>query len=183
MELRSLIRLVPDFPKPGILFRDMTPLLQDPTGFRVAIEQLAAGTSSMGSLDYIVGIESRGFILGAALARHLGLGFVPVRKPGKLPPPVLSQSYSLEYGQDQLQLHAHALRPGERVLIVDDLIATGGTAAATAALVAQTGAEVGGFAFLIELAFLPGCKALPQGIPAHVLMVEGDPGSGSQESE
>ncbi|MEN9203124.1 MAG: adenine phosphoribosyltransferase [Thermostichus sp. DG_1_6_bins_120] len=172
MDLRSLIRLVPDFPKPGILFRDMTPLLQDPTGFRVAIEQLAAGTASMGSLDYVVGIESRGFILGAALARHLGLGFVPVRKPGKLPPPVLSQSYSLEYGQDQLQLRAQALHPGERVLIVDDLIATGGTAAATAQLVAQTGAEVGGFAFLIELAFLSGCRALPAGIPTHVLMVE-----------
>lgn len=174
MDLRALIRLVPDFPRPGILFRDMTPLLQDPAGFRAAIEQLVAGTTGMGSLDYVVGIESRGFILGAALAQHLGLGFVPVRKPGKLPPPVLSQTYSLEYGQDQLQLHAHALRPGERVLIVDDVIATGGTAAATAQLVAQSGAEVGGFAFLIELAFLSGCKALPPGIPAHVVMVEHD---------
>jgi adenine phosphoribosyltransferase len=94
MDLRPLVRLVPDFPKPGILFRDITPLLQNPAGFRAAIEQLAAGTATMGSLDYVVGIESRGFILGAALAQHLGLGFVPVRKPGKLPPPVLSQSYT-----------------------------------------------------------------------------------------
>ncbi len=172
MDLRAFIRLVPDFPKPGILFRDMTPLLQDPAGFRAAIEQLAAGTAAMGSLDYVVGIESRGFILGAALAKHLGLGFVPVRKPGKLPPPVLSQIYSLEYGQDELQLHAHSLRPGDRVLIVDDVIATGGTAAATAQLVAQSGAEVGGFAFLIELAFLSGRKLLPPEIPTHVVMVD-----------
>jgi adenine phosphoribosyltransferase len=172
MDLRPLVRLVPDFPKPGILFRDITPLLQNPAGFRAAIEQLAAGTATMGSLDYVVGIESRGFILGAALAQHLGLGFVPVRKRGKLPPPVLSQTYTLEYGQDELQLQAHALHPGNRVVIVDDVLATGGTAAATAELVAQSGAQVGGFAFLIELAFLSGRKLLPPQIPTHVLMVE-----------
>lgn len=169
MDIRSLIRDVPDFPKAGILFRDITPLLQHPQGFRTTIETLAQKFTDQ-SIDYVLGIESRGFILGATLAHHLGKGFVPVRKPGKLPPRVLSQSYDLEYGTDQLEIREGTFQPGDRVVIIDDLIATGGTAKAAAELVRQAGGELCGFGFVIELAFLEGRKLLPQA-PIHSLIV------------
>ncbi len=169
MDLRSLIRDVPDFPKQGILFRDITPLLQDPEGLKAAVHQLAQCVASE-RIDYVVGIESRGFIFGVPLAFHLEVGFIPVRKPNKLPPPVYSESYSLEYGTDSLEIREHIFKPGERVLIVDDLIATGGTAAATINLVQKAGAEVVGIGFLIELTFLKGRNHLPPGIPVHTLI-------------
>lgn len=169
MDIRSLIRDVPDFPKPGILFRDITPLLQDPQGFHTTIATLAERFADQ-SVDYILGIESRGFILGAPLAHHMGKGFVPVRKPGKLPPRVLSQSYELEYGTDRLEIREGTFQAGDRVAIVDDLIATGGTARATAELVRQAGGELCGYGFVIELAFLKGRDLLPQ-VPIHSLII------------
>lgn len=169
MDIRSLIRDVPDFPKPGILFRDITPLLQHPQGFRHTIESLAQKFSDQ-SLDYVLGIESRGFILGATLAHHLGKGFVPVRKPGKLPPQVLRQSYELEYGTDQLEVREGIFQPGDRVVIIDDLIATGGTAQAAGQLVQRAGAKLCGFGFVIELSFLGGRQMLPE-VPVHSLVV------------
>lgn len=162
MDLKSLIRDIPDFPKPGILFRDITTLLRDPVGFRYTIDCLAQKfTNAQLSAEYIVGMESRGFIIGAALAYQLGVGFIPVRKPGKLPCTVHSVEYELEYGMDRLEVHQDALQPGAKVLIVDDLIATGGTASATAKLVQQIGCELLGFGFIIELRDLQGRKQLP----------------------
>jgi len=169
MDIRSLIRDVPDFPKPGILFRDITPLLQHPHGFQATITTLADRFADQ-SVDYILGIESRGFILGATLAHHMGKGFVPVRKPGKLPPKVLSQTYDLEYGTDQLEIREGTFQSGDRVVIIDDLIATGGTAKAAAELVQQAGGELCGYGFVIELAFLKGRDLLPQA-PIHSLIV------------
>jgi adenine phosphoribosyltransferase len=161
MDLKSLIRDIPDFPKPGILFRDVTTLLRDPDGLRYTIDMMAERVSDF-SVDYIVGMESRGFIFGTPLAYKLGVGFIPVRKPGKLPAAVHSVEYELEYGMDRLEMHQDALYPPpSRVLIVDDLIATGGTAAATAKLVQHTGAELIGFGFIIELSALEGRKNLP----------------------
>jgi adenine phosphoribosyltransferase len=160
MDLKALIRDIPDFPKPGILFRDITTLLRDPAGLRYTIDQMAALCADL-SPDYIVGMESRGFIFGTPLAYRLNAGFVPVRKPGKLPAEVHTVEYDLEYGNDRLQIHQDAFQTGDRVLIVDDLIATGGTAAATAQLVQQTGAELVGFGFIIELIDLAGRKNLP----------------------
>lgn len=158
--LKQLIREVPDFPQPGILFKDITTLLRDPEGFRTAIECLVEPHRGA-PLDQIVGIESRGFILGAAIADRLGVGFVPIRKPGKLPAETVSASYALEYGTDTLEMHRDALGGGHRVLIVDDLLATGGTARAAVNLVKECGAEVAGLAFLIELAGLNGRAQLP----------------------
>lgn len=160
MDIKSLIRDIPDFPKPGILFRDITTLLSDPQGLRYTIDSLAEKCSGL-AIDYVVGMESRGFIIGTPLAYKLGTGFVPVRKPGKLPAAVHTVEYELEYGTDRLEMHQDAFHPGSRVLIVDDLIATGGTAAATAKLVQQTGCELVGFGFIIELTFLNGRKQLP----------------------
>lgn len=160
MDLKSLIRDIPDFPKPGILFRDITTLLRDRDGLRYTIDTLAEKCAAF-SPDFIVGMESRGFIFGAPLAYKLGVGFVPVRKPGKLPGAVHTIEYELEYGVDRLQLHQDALHAGSRVLIVDDLMATGGTAAATAGLIQQTGCELVAFAFVIELTDLGGRKKLP----------------------
>lgn len=154
-ELKSRIRSVPDFPKPGILFYDITTLLQDPVGLRMAIDSLALPFQGQG-IEVVVGIESRGFILGAAVADRLGAGFSPVRKPGKLPARTMRQSYDLEYGSDTLEIHHDAVSPGQRVLIVDDLLATGGTARATCDLVKQLGGDVAAVAFLIELTFLNG---------------------------
>ena len=154
-ELKQLIRHVPDFPKPGVLFYDITTLLRDKTGFRKSIAALADTHRDQG-IDVIVGIESRGFILGAAVADRLGAGFVPVRKPGKLPGETVAASYELEYGSDALEIHDGAIEHGQRVLIVDDLLATGGTARATKDLIGKTGSDVVGFAFLIELAALKG---------------------------
>lgn len=158
--LKQLIRDVPDFPKPGILFKDITTLLRDSGGLRSAIDCLAEPYREA-RLDKVVGIESRGFIFGAAVADRLGVGFVPVRKPGKLPAATLSASYALEYGTDTLEMHRDALGPGQRVLVVDDLLATGGTARAAVSLVRECGAEVAGVAFLIELEALNGRAQLP----------------------
>ncbi len=159
MDVRELIRAIPDFPIPGILFRDITPLLADRRGFKTTID-LFVERYRDAKLDHIVGIEARGYMLGAPLAYALGIGFVPVRKPGKLPGEKHSEEYALEYGMNTLEIHADAFKPGERVLIVDDLLATGGTAAATLRLVAKLGADVAGAAFLIELAGLNGRAAL-----------------------
>lgn len=173
MNLQDLIRDVADFPQPGILFRDITPLLQDPLGLQATITQMAQALSSV-EFDLVVGIESRGFIFGVPLAHHLQLGFIPVRKPGKLPPPVLSHRYSLEYGSDTLEIRQHLFTQAQRVVIVDDLIATGGTAAAAAKLVEQAGGQVQAFAFVVELAGLKGRQHLPAGIPVKSLITYDD---------
>ncbi len=162
MDLKSLIRDIPDFPKPGILFRDITTLLRDPDGLRYTFDLFADQIKNANLMaDYVVGIESRGFIIGAPLAYKLGVGFIPVRKPGKLPAEVHSIEYALEYGTNCLEIHKDALQSGCRVLVVDDLIATGGTASATAKLVKQIGCELVGFGFIIELRDLQGRKHLP----------------------
>jgi len=153
--LKTKIRHVPDFPKPGILFYDVTTLLRDPAGFKLAIDALATPHIGKG-IDLIVGIESRGFILGAAVADRLGAGFVPVRKVGKLPSKTIRVTYDLEYGSDSLEMHDDAIGAGQRVLIVDDLLATGGTARATVDLVKQGGGTVAGVSVLIELVELGG---------------------------
>lgn len=157
--LKSLIREVPDFPKPGILFKDITTLLSDAGGLRQAIACLADPFRDV-RIDKVVGIESRGFIFGAAVAERLGAGFVPARKPGKLPAPTVRIDYALEYGTDALEIHEDAVERGQRVLIVDDLLATGGTARAAADLVTGRGAEVHAFAFLVELDALRGRERL-----------------------
>ena len=158
--LKDRIRHVPDFPKKGILFYDITTLLKDPTGFRMAVDAMAEPYHGQ-PVDLVVGVESRGFIFGAAVADRLKTGFAPVRKPGKLPSTTRSASYALEYGTDTLQIHDDAVGPGSRVLIVDDLLATGGTAAATVGLIRDLGAEVIGIQFLIELIGLKGRDRLP----------------------
>lgn len=150
---QALLRDVPDFPKPGILFKDLTPVLADADAFAGALESMAAPWRGV-ALDAVIGVESRGFILGAALARLLGTGFVPVRKPGKLPGATLHLDYALEYGSDRLEMHADALPAGARVIVVDDVLATGGTLKAAVALARLQGAEVVGTAVLIELAAL-----------------------------
>jgi adenine phosphoribosyltransferase len=153
--LKQKIRHVPDFPKAGILFYDITTLLQDAAGFRAAIDSLALPFKDQG-IDVVVGIESRGFIFGAAVADRIGTGFAPVRKPGKLPSRTVRAAYNLEYGTDSLEIHDDAIRKGQRVLIVDDLLATGGTARATTDLVRGLGGDVRALAFLIELVGLDG---------------------------
>ncbi|MBV9403632.1 MAG: adenine phosphoribosyltransferase [Candidatus Eremiobacteraeota bacterium] len=155
MDVTSLVRSIPDFPIPGILFRDITPLLRDKDGFKAAIDLFVERYSGR-KIDYVVGIEARGYILGAPVAYAIGAGFVPVRKPGKLPGSKLTEEYALEYGTNSLEIHDDAIGHGSRVLIVDDLLATGGTAAATGKLLDRLGAQVEGFAFLIELSDLHG---------------------------
>jgi len=155
MNYKKLIREVPDYPKPGILFYDITTLLQDPEAFRSVIDELTALYREK-KIEKVVGIESRGFIFGCPLAHQLGAGFVPVRKPGKLPADIFEVKYNLEYGSNSLAVHRDAIMPSERVLIVDDLLATGGTAAATVNLVRQLGGEIIGVAFLVELLALKG---------------------------
>jgi adenine phosphoribosyltransferase len=157
--LKQRIRHVPDFPKPGILFYDVTTLLDDRAGFRMALDAMAAPHASA-KVDLVVGIESRGFIFGAALADRLGAGFAPVRKPGRLPSKTRRAAYALEYGTDALEIHEDAVEPAQRVLIVDDLLATGGTAAAVVGLVRGLGGEVTGLQFLIELVALNGRERL-----------------------
>lgn len=157
--LRSAIRDVPDFPKPGIVFKDITTLLQDPALFRLSLDMMAVLCAGL-RVDKLVAIESRGFILGGALASHLGVGFVPVRKPGKLPWRARRASYDLEYGTDSLEMHEDALARGERVLVVDDVIATGGTAKAVGSLTEGLGAHVSAYLFLVELGFLKGRERL-----------------------
>jgi adenine phosphoribosyltransferase len=158
-QLKIKIRHVPDFPKAGILFYDITTLLQEPVGFRAAIDSMALPFLNQG-IEVVVGIESRGFIFGAAVADRIDAGFIPVRKPGKLPSRTIRQTYALEYGTDSLEMHADAIRNGQRVLIVDDLLATGGTARATLNLVQELGGHVHGLAFLIELVGLNGRERL-----------------------
>lgn len=159
-DLATLIRAIPDFPQPGILFRDITPLLAHPQGLNAVVDQFATACDAIAP-DLILGIESRGFIFGTPLAARLGIGFIPARKPGKLPAATYSAEYALEYGTDRLELHQDAIAPGQRVLVIDDLIATGGTAAAVAQLVAQSGGTLAGFGFVIELAGLGGRAKLP----------------------
>jgi adenine phosphoribosyltransferase len=158
-DLKSLIREVPDFPKPGILFYDITTLLQDPLGLRKTVDRFVWMFSGK-HIDKVVGIEARGFMFGPIVAYDLNAGFVPVRKPGKLPAETTRQTYDLEYGSGTLEMHRDGVRRGERVLIVDDLLATGGTARATAHLVEAAGGEVVGCGFIIELTFLPGRATL-----------------------
>ena len=158
--LKSAIRDVPDFPKPGIIFKDITTLLQEPVLLRRALDLMTVMCGDL-PVDKVVAIESRGFILGGALADRLGAGFVPVRKPGKLPWKSRSATYELEYGTDTLEMHEDAVGPADRVLVVDDVIATGGTARAVADLTEALGASVSGFAFLVELGFLQGRERLP----------------------
>ena len=167
-DLQSKIRDIPDFPKPGIVFKDIMPLLADPESFRATVEALAEFAEPRRP-DIILGAEARGFILGGALAYHLGAGFVAARKPGKLPWETVSAQYELEYGMDSLELHADAIGRGARVLVHDDLLATGGTARAKTSLVEQLGGEVVGVAFVIELAFLNGRDKLT-GYDVHSLI-------------
>ena len=155
MEIETLIRAIPDFPIPGILFRDITPLLKDKQGFRRAIDLFVERFIGRG-IDYVVGVEARGYILGAPIAYSIGAGFIPVRKPGKLPHEKLSEEYALEYGTNALEIHADAIGKGDHVLVVDDLLATGGTAGATGRLLERLGASVDAFAFLVELTDLHG---------------------------
>ncbi len=158
-DLRATIRDVPDFPKPGILFKDITPVLADRTLLRRTVRAMAAPFEGL-FVSHVVGVESRGFILGAPIALELGAGFIPVRKPGKLPHRTASAEYALEYGTDRLEIHADACAPATRVLVVDDVLATGGTAAATSRLVEQLGAVVVGCSFMMDLSFLPGRDAM-----------------------
>ena len=158
-QLRRLIRDVPGFPKPGIIFRDITPLLADPQGFSLATEAMAQPFTDQ-QIDLVVGAESRGFIFGTAVASLLGCGFIPVRKPGKLPARTIAQEYSLEYGIDKLEMHADAIKPAQRILMVDDLLATGGTMKACCQMVRQLGGSIVAVCFLIELTFLNGRKNL-----------------------
>jgi adenine phosphoribosyltransferase len=160
VEIEALIRAIPDFPISGILFRDITPLLKDKQGFRQAIDLFVERFIGRG-IDYVVGIEARGYILAAPIAYAIGAGFIPVRKPGKLPYERLTEEYALEYGSNSLEIHADAIGKGERVLVVDDVLATGGTAAATKRLLERLGAVVEAFAFLVELSALRGREKIP----------------------
>ena len=166
MNLASLVRDVPDYPRPGIVFKDLTPLLADAAGFKQAVDELAAGH---GDVDKVVGIEARGFLLAAPVAYLLNAGVIPLRKAGKLPGPVHERSYDLEYGSNSLEVHRDAFAPGDRVLILDDVLATGGTAAAAVHLVERCGATVAGVGVLLELAFLNGRAAL-EGVDVRALL-------------
>jgi adenine phosphoribosyltransferase len=168
MELQRFIRDIPDFPKKGIVFKDITPLLADPAALAEAVEQLTQPYASAG-VQVVAGIESRGFIFGALVARRLGAGFVPIRKPGKLPYKTLRQSYQLEYGSDAVEVHCDAVCPGQKVLLVDDLLATGGTMSAACDLIRQLKGVIVGVAFVIELCFLHGREKL-KGYPLHSLI-------------
>ena len=158
--LKKLIREIPDYPKPGILFYDLTTLLKDPAGFHSLVDNLCAHYNGT-KVDVVAGMEARGFIFAPALAYRLNAGFVPIRKPKKLPGKVASVSYQLEYGTDSMEIHEDAIQPGQRVLVCDDLLATGGTAAAAVKLVEQLGGKVAGAAFAVELSFLNGRAKLP----------------------
>lgn len=165
----ALIRDVPDFPRPGIRFKDITPLLADPGGFAWVVDTLAAPWRASG-VDCVVGIEARGFILGAALAHALGAGFVPLRKPGKLPARVIAQEYALEYGSDRLEIHEDAIGPAKRVLLVDDVLATGGTLLAARSLLERAGARLVGAAVLVELTALAGRARWGAGAPLEAVL-------------
>jgi adenine phosphoribosyltransferase len=165
LDLKSLVRSIPDYPKKGILFRDITTLIENPAGFRESVERIADAHRSLG-ITHVAGIEARGFIFGAGVAIALGVGFVPVRKKGKLPGETIGQNYALEYGVDTIEIHADVLKPGDKVLLVDDLIATGGTALAAVTLLRRTGAEVAHAGFVIDLFDLGGADKL------HAVQVE-----------
>lgn len=168
--LRTAIRTIPDFPSPGILYRDVTTLLADPVALRRAVDGLAE-VAEDGTVDAVAGIEARGFVFGAAVAVRLGCAFVPLRKPGKLPYETIGVDYELEYGSDRLEMHVDAVDPGARVLLVDDLIATGGTALAGVGLLRSAGAEVVGAAFVVDLPDLGGAAALREaGVDVHTLV-------------
>jgi len=167
VDFRSLIRDVADWPEPGVVFKDITPLLADPKGLAWAVDRIYEPFVGKG-VDLVAGIESRGFIFAVGVARALGAGFIPVRKPGKLPRSTLRRAYQLEYGSDAVEIHADAVAEGQRVLVVDDVLATGGTMAATCELLAETGADVVGAAVLIELGFLDGADRVT--VPLHSVL-------------
>ncbi|GEP06394.1 adenine phosphoribosyltransferase [Methylobacterium oxalidis] len=168
--LKDSIRSIPDYPKPGIIFRDITTLLSDPRAFRRAVDALVHPYAG-GRIDQVAGIEARGFILGGAVAHQLSSGFVPIRKKGKLPHKTVSIAYALEYGTDEIEIHVDAIRPGDRVVLVDDLIATGGTAMAAVSLLRQAGAEVVAACFVIDLPEIGGAQRLRDlGVPVRTLM-------------
>ncbi len=171
MDLKSFIRDIHDFPEPGIIFRDITPLLLSPEAFRFATDCMSEPFVHSG-IDYVIGAESRGFIFGTVIAQKLNAGFIPVRKPSKLPAETYSVDYDLEYGSNTLEIHKDAIEPGKRVLLVDDLIATGGTLAACCQMVNELGGELAGISVLIELKFLDGFSKLPsvQGVPTYSVL-------------
>ncbi len=169
MTLKSFIRTISDHPKPGIQFRDITTLLLDPTGLRMAIDQIA-DRHARADVDLVVGIEARGFIFGTAVAYRMGLGFVPIRKPGKLPGETIGRDFELEYGSDRIEMHVGAIARGQKILLVDDLIATGGTAEAAVGLLREVGADIVGCAFVIALPALGGVRRLEKlGCKVHSL--------------
>lgn len=169
-DLKKLIRTIPDYPKPGIMFRDITSLIEDPEGFRQSIKQMAVPFFDKG-ITHVAGIEARGFIFGAGLAIELGVGFIPIRKSGKLPGETIGQNYALEYGVDTIEMHANAVTKGDHVLLIDDLVATGGTALAAIALVRRTGATLKHTAFVIDLPELGGADKLRKlDVTTHFLM-------------
>jgi len=168
-DLKSLIRTIPDYPKPGIMFRDVTTLMGNPHGFRAAIDAMAAPFH--GKVDAVAGIEARGFVFGGAVAEKLGCGFIPIRKKGKLPWTTIGQQYTLEYGIDTIEIHLDAIQKSQRILIVDDLIATGGTAEAAVKLIQRVGGMIAGATFVIDLPELGGVKLLrSHGVESHALM-------------
>jgi adenine phosphoribosyltransferase len=167
--LDRLVRDVPDYPKPGVVFKDITPLLGDADGFRAVVDALV-GDRAVGTVDKVAGVEARGFILAAPVAYRLRAGFVPIRKQGKLPSPTFEETYALEYGEAVVEVHADAFAPGDRVLLIDDVLATGGTAAAASELVRRAGGTVVGVGVLIELGFLDGRAALPAGLGVQSLL-------------
>jgi len=166
-DYESLVVDIPDYPKPGVVFKDVTPVFADPAGFAAIVDDIAGHFAHLGATK-VVGAEARGFMVGSSVAYRLGAGFVPARKPGKLPREVYSEDFELEYGTDSLQIHVDGIQPGEKVLIVDDLAATGGTAVAMAKLVEQAGAQVVGFGFFMELAFLNPRETIAQASDAEV---------------
>ncbi len=170
--ITGLIRDIPDFPEPGIVFKDITPLLGDPTGLAITVDALASPWADLG-IEAVIGIEARGFILGAPVALALGAGFVPMRKAGKLPAPTTSATYGLEYGVDTIEMHLDAIGSGTRTLVIDDVLATGGTAAAAASLVGEVGGELVGYGFLIELEFLSGRRKIDEHRIETVMTVSG----------
>jgi adenine phosphoribosyltransferase len=168
LDLKPYIRSIPDFPKPGILFRDITPLLSNPDAFSQAIKEMSSPYMDKG-IKYVAAVEARGFIFGSAIAYALDAGFIPLRKKGKLPHQTVAVAYGLEYGQDAIEVHMDAIRPGDKVLLVDDLLATGGTIAAACELVRKLGAEICGLSFLVELSDLHGRQKI-QSYPLHVVL-------------
>ncbi len=174
-DIKRYIRTIPDYPKKGVLFRDITTLMSDPHGFRASVDELMCPFLAM-DIDYVVGIEARGFILGGAIAHELGHGFIPIRKKGKLPFNVIGKDYSLEYGVDRVEMHSDAVKKGDKILLIDDLIATGGTAVAASELLQESGAQIVAAAFVVDLPDLGGAQKLrDKDIKVHTLVeFEGD---------